>query len=125
MKALLNILKLTVVMTVAYFLSNYLLFEKTVDERIKVHSIQSAELGGNVLLIVSPGCSACIATESYLNTKKINYNNVDVKTNSELRDELVEMNVTKVPVLVFNGRYIEGYNSKLYKRLLESSNANS
>jgi len=64
-----------------------------------------------VIVYSTPTCPACISAKAFLDSKEIQYENRDVSTDPEARQEMVqESGQMGVPVLEISGKIIVGFN---------------
>lgn len=67
----------------------------------------------------TPVCPYCIRAKSYLEEKKINFQNIDVSTDSQGLEEMVKLSGQMgVPVIVVDGRVIVGFDRDKLEELL-------
>lgn len=73
-----------------------------------------------VHLYSSPTCSNCMMAKQYLDEQGINYIVQDI-TDPETRKFLVaKYNVMTIPVLVYDGNVIVGFNPAMYDELIKT-----
>jgi glutaredoxin-like YruB-family protein len=67
----------------------------------------------------TPTCSWCVKLKEYLNSKNIEYEDLDVASNSNAASEMVAKSGQRgVPVIDINGNIIIGYDKESIDKLL-------
>lgn len=57
-----------------------------------------------------PNCPWCEKVKKYLNSKKVDYEYINIKDDLEAREELIELtNQTSVPVIDIDGNIVIGF----------------
>ncbi|CAG7840464.1 glutaredoxin [Clostridium novyi B str. ATCC 27606] len=57
-----------------------------------------------------PNCPWCEKVKKYLNSKKVDYEYINIKDDLEAREELIELtNQTSVPVIYIDGNIVIGF----------------
>lgn len=73
-----------------------------------------------VRVFSTPTCPYCIKAKEFLKEKKISFESLDVSTNHDARNEMVEKSGQMgVPVIDVNGKFMVGFNKDALKELLK------
>ena len=71
-----------------------------------------------VIIYTSNTCPYCTQVKNYLSEKGIEYTEKNIQTNKEARDELMKMGHMGVPVLVYDGQEIVGFDKQKIDELV-------
>ena len=72
-----------------------------------------------VKIFSTPTCPYCIRAKSYLDSKGISYENIDVSVNKEGLEEMVKLSGQMgVPVLVVDGQVVVSFDKARLEELL-------
>lgn len=63
----------------------------------------------NVILYSQPGCGPCVGVESYLRSSEIPYVKLDVTTDPEAHQRVVELGYMGTPVIEHPTGHFKGY----------------
>ncbi len=72
----------------------------------------------NVTIYTSDTCPHCIAAKEYLSEKGVDYEEKNVQSDSDARNELIQKGYRGVPVIVVDGEEIVGFDKNKLEDLL-------
>jgi len=72
-----------------------------------------------VKIYTTPTCPYCKTAKQFLDQNKVEYEEIDVSTNQEAADEMIEKSgQIGVPVIEIDGKIIVGFNAQAIKEAL-------
>jgi len=72
-----------------------------------------------VVVYSSDTCPHCTTAKNFLKEKGIDFEEKNVSSNVEARNELMEMGFMGVPIILVDGETVEGFNKGKLEKLLE------
>jgi len=72
-----------------------------------------------VVVYSSDTCPHCTTAKKFLKEKGIDFEEKNVSSNVEARNELMEMGFMGVPIILVDGETVEGFNKGKLEKLLE------
>ena len=94
-------------------MENYITTEDTKNET------QGVTTMAKVKVFSTPTCPWCIKVKDYLKENKVEFEDLDVSTNAEARNQMLEKSGQMgVPVIDVNGKIIVGFNQPEVEKAL-------
>ncbi len=72
-----------------------------------------------VVVYTSDTCPHCTSAKNFLKEKGVEFEEKNVSSDMEARNELMEMGFMGVPIILVDGETVEGFNKGKLEKLLE------
>jgi len=72
-----------------------------------------------VVVYTSDTCPHCTTAKNFLKEKSVEFEEKNVSSDMEARNELMEMGFMGVPIILVDGETVEGFNKGKLEKLLE------
>lgn len=90
---------------------------------LKPMELRNTEMHSNeVVLYATEWCGYCQKTRQFFKENNIAYTEYDIEKSSDAKNNYDQLKGKGIPVVVINGKIIDGYNPTLMKKLLASNN---